>query len=66
MAELVGNYCQTEFERLSFNYTDLSSMFQMKDVNFTKQFAHIYAFRLNQMRDILNGKMQQKWGIHFF
>ncbi|VVC35969.1 Hypothetical protein CINCED_3A012978 [Cinara cedri] len=62
MPELVGNYGQTEFERLPFNYMDLSSLFQMKDVNFTKQFAHIYAYRLDQMRNILIGKIQHKWG----
>lgn len=63
MPELVGNYDQTVFERLPYNYTDLSSAFQLKDVNYTRQFAHIYAHRLVQMRDVLLGKIKQKWGM---
>lgn len=62
MPEFVGNFDQTEFERSSFNYADMSSVFHLKDVNYTRQFAHIYAHRLVQMRDILQGKIQQKWG----
>lgn len=62
MPELVGNYGQTEFERLSYNYTELP-VFRLKDVNYTRQFAHIYAYRLVQMRDILYKKIQPKWGI---
>lgn len=62
MPELVGDYGQKEFERPSFNYADLSSVFRLKDVNYTRQFAHIYAHRLVQMRHILVEKTQQKWG----
>lgn len=64
MPELVGNYDQTEFERSSFSYADMSSVFHLKDVNYTRQFAHIYAHRLVQMRGILSMKVQQKWGIN--
>lgn len=61
MPELVGNYGQPEFERLPYNYKELS-VFHLKDVNYTRQFAHIYAYRLVQMRDILLNRIQQKWG----
>jgi len=62
MPKFVGNYDQTEFERLSFNYADLSSLYRLKNINYNKQFAHIYAHRLMQMRDVLIEKVQQKWG----
>lgn len=64
MSELVGDFSEP-FERPSFNYADLSSIFQLKDVNYTRQFAHIYAHRLVQMRQILVEKTQQKWGKRF-
>lgn len=66
MPELIGSYDQTEFKRSSYDYTDLSSVFHLKDVNYTRQFAHIYAHRLVQMRDVLFKKIQQKWGMLFF
>lgn len=62
MPDHVGNYDQTEFERLPFSYMDLSSVYQLKDINYRRQFAHIYAHRLLQMRDILLQKVTQKWG----
>jgi len=62
MPELVGNYERTEFERLTFDYADLSSAYRLKDINYNRQFAHIYAHRLVQMRDVLLKKIQQKWG----
>lgn len=64
MPVLVGSYDQTEFERPPFNYKDLSSTFQLKDINYRRQFAHIYAHRLEQMKDVLFDKIQQKWGIN--
>lgn len=62
MPDLVGDFDQTAFKRLQYTYKDLSSVFHLKDVNYTRQFAHIYAHRLVQMRDILLEKIQQKWG----
>jgi len=62
MPVLVGDYDETEFNRVPYNYIDLSSIFQLKDINYRRQFAHIYAHRLVQMRDILIEKVQQKWG----
>lgn len=66
MPDLVGDFGQTAFKRLPYNYKDLSSVFHLKDVNYTKQFSHIYAHRLVQMRDILLEKILQKWGILFY
>lgn len=63
--EFVGNFEVTEFERPSFSYVDMSSIFHLKDVNYTRQFAHIYAHRLVQMRDILQSKIHQKWGSYY-
>jgi len=62
MSELVGTYDDTVFERLPFDYADLSSAFRLKDVNYNRQFAHIYAHRLVQMRDVLLEKIRLKWG----
>lgn len=63
MFQSVGSYQPIEFERPSFNYVDLSSAFHLKNVNYSRQFAHIYAHRLVQMREILLDKIQQKWGM---
>jgi len=62
--EFVGNFEVTEFERPLFSYVDMSSVFHLKDVNYTRQFAHIYAHRLVQMRDVLQSKIHQKWGSY--
>jgi len=66
MPVLVGDYDETEFNRVPYNYIDLSSIFQLKDINYRRQFAHIYAHRLVQMRDILIEKVQQKWGKYLY
>lgn len=44
------------------NYTDLSSIYLQRSKDFTKQFAHIYAVRLNSMRDPLIKRSLNKWG----
>ncbi|XP_025405480.1 DNA polymerase delta subunit 2 [Sipha flava] len=62
MPQLIGDYEQSALERPTYNFRDLSSVYHLKDVNFTRQFAHIYAYRLVQMRNILLDKVQQKWG----
>lgn len=52
------------FKRLdTVKYTNLSQRFCFKAKNdYTKQFAHIYANRLNSMRDLLTEKAIEKWG----
>ncbi|XP_050545286.1 DNA polymerase delta subunit 2 [Daktulosphaira vitifoliae] len=62
MLDLVGNYSQAEFDRLPFNYADLSSVYHLANINYKRQFAHIYAHRLTEVREILTEKVQQKWG----
>lgn len=53
-----------EFGRLSnVKYIDSSSRFQLKTRSeYNKQFAHIYAKRLNGMRSLLHEKAKEKWG----
>lgn len=54
-----------EFQRLStVEFNDSSQRFQMKEhqMDFNKQFAHIYARRLDQMRPLLGDKAKEKWG----
>lgn len=54
-----------EFHRLSSTKFDNSSQrFQMKEKksDYSKQFAHIYAHRLDQMRPLIHEKATEKWG----
>lgn len=51
------------FERLAAPFVDRSERFSdQTQVHYTKQFAPIYASRLEQMRDLLTQKCIQKWG----
>ncbi|XP_050433902.1 DNA polymerase delta subunit 2 [Adelges cooleyi] len=59
---VVGDYDQAEFDRSPINYVDLSSAYHLTNINYRRQFAHIYAYRLVEMREILAEKVQQKWG----
>lgn len=49
-------------KREACNYTDLSKHFLQQSKDFTKQFAHIYAVRLNSQRDSLIKRSLNKWG----
>lgn len=54
-----------EFQRLStVKYADTSKRFQLiaKKTDYSKQFAHIYSRRLEQMRPLLSQKATEKWG----
>lgn len=54
-----------EFVRLStVKYVNSSERFQLteKKNDYSKQFAHIYARRLDQMRPLLHKKAVEKWG----
>lgn len=52
-----------EYKRLVAPYVDTSDRFRFKGQNdYSKQFAHIYASRLSQMRRLLTEKVQEKWG----
>lgn len=54
-----------EFQRLTtLKYVDSSDRFQFKErkADYSKQFAHIYSKRLDQMRPLLTKKAIEKWG----
>lgn len=54
-----------EFQRLStIKYAESSKRFQLngKKTDYSKQFAHIYSNRLEQMRPLLQQKAVEKWG----
>uniref|UniRef100_A0A8C4DM54 DNA polymerase delta subunit 2 n=1 Tax=Dicentrarchus labrax TaxID=13489 RepID=A0A8C4DM54_DICLA len=50
------------FERLSLAYSPCSERYKVGERSFTRQYAHIYAARLMQMRPLLSERAQQKWG----
>ncbi|XP_062855588.1 DNA polymerase delta subunit 2 [Trichomycterus rosablanca] len=50
------------FEREELSYTGCSECFRLGERSFSRQYAHIYATRLMQMREILNERARQKWG----
>lgn len=50
------------FERKSVLYKDLSSTIIPAGNDYSKQFAHIYAARLSELRDVLTQKVHAKWG----
>lgn len=51
------------YKRLSTVHKDTSDRFRFKGQNdYSKQFAHIYASRLTEMRDLLTKKIKEKWG----
>ncbi|XP_071779754.1 DNA polymerase delta subunit 2 [Centroberyx gerrardi] len=50
------------FDRVLPAYTPCSEHFRLGERCFTRQYAHIYAARLMQMRPLLTERAQQKWG----
>ncbi|XP_059192803.1 DNA polymerase delta subunit 2 [Centropristis striata] len=50
------------FERTSLAYSPCSDRYTVGDRSFNRQYAHIYAARLMQMRPLLSERAQQKWG----
>ncbi|XP_063787975.1 DNA polymerase delta subunit 2 [Pseudophryne corroboree] len=51
------------FSRVSSaRYANCSKNFSLGDRNFTRQYAHIYATRLLQMRPLLAERARKKWG----
>uniref|UniRef100_A0A182P8B2 DNA polymerase delta subunit 2 n=1 Tax=Anopheles epiroticus TaxID=199890 RepID=A0A182P8B2_9DIPT len=50
------------FERLKVPYTYRSECFHFVNKDFSKQFAFIYASRLEEMLKLLEGSVQKKWG----
>lgn len=50
------------FERTSSTYSLRSERYSVGERSFSRQYAHIYAARLMQMRPLLSEAAQQKWG----
>lgn len=50
------------FERVSPAYNLCSDRYSVGDRSFNRQYAHIYAARLMEMRPLLTERAQQKWG----
>ncbi|XP_058123972.1 DNA polymerase delta subunit 2 isoform X1 [Anopheles ziemanni] len=50
------------FERLKVPYQNTSDSFHFHAKDFSKQFAFIYASRLDEMLNLLEDRVQQKWG----
>ncbi|OCT90030.1 DNA polymerase delta subunit 2 isoform X1 [Xenopus laevis] len=54
---------QSTFTRVSnTQYSNCSSIFRLGERTFTRQYAHIYATRLEQMRPHLIKSAKQRWG----
>lgn len=52
-----------EYKRLMARYADTSDRFRFKGQNdYSRQFAHIYASRLSELRELLTKRVQEKWG----
>lgn len=50
------------FERTSLSYSPCSELYKVGERSFNRQYAHIYAARLMQMRPLLSERAKQKWG----
>ncbi|KAI3371880.1 hypothetical protein L3Q82_006765 [Scortum barcoo] len=50
------------FERSAPAYSLCSDRYKVGERSFSRQYAHIYAARLMQMRPLLSERAQQKWG----
>lgn len=53
------------FERAESEWKDQSSRFLVKDRNFSRQYAHLYAERLWSARPKLSEAAKAKWGANF-
>lgn len=60
-----GNEKPSVFDRKEAVYKDLSKKFVNTRTDYSKQFAHIYAARLAELRDVLIPQVQAKWGTLF-
>lgn len=51
-----------DFKRLDVPYTNRSDKFHFQSKDFTKQFSHIYASRLDEMVSLIKERIKHKWG----
>lgn len=59
-----GNEAPQKFERQQIQYEDLTTDFNDKLIDFSKQFCHIYSIRLAELRAVLISQVIAKWGKH--
>lgn len=57
-----GNEKPQKFERQQVQYEDLTTDFNDKLIDFSKQFCHIYSIRLAELRAVLIPQVNAKWG----
>lgn len=57
-----GNEVPQKFERQQIQYEDLTTDFNDKSIDFSKQFCHIYSIRLAELREVLILQVIAKWG----
>ncbi|KAJ8286168.1 hypothetical protein GJAV_G00035280 [Gymnothorax javanicus] len=50
------------FDRVQPTSSGYSECFKLGERSFNRQYAHIYAVRLMQMREILTPRAKQTWG----
>lgn len=55
------NFEAKDIERHALNYEDCSKRFYQVSRDFSKQYAHIYAARLNTFRNILAEIARKRW-----
>ena len=60
-----GESAMETYERLESEVNDQSSRFLVKDRNFNRQYAHLYAERLWTARPKLIEAAKSKWGKHY-
>lgn len=53
---------QPVFQREQLSYKAHLDRYRLGERSFNRQYAHLYATRLMQMRDILVNRAKQKWG----
>lgn len=57
-----GSEEEPVFDRQQPSYSGCSERFRLGERSFSRQYAHIYATRLMQMRHILTDRATEKWG----
>lgn len=53
---------EVSFQRTDCEFVDASIKFRIKDKNFSRQYAHLYAERLYTARPKLTDAAKRKWG----
>jgi len=56
------NTSETAYPRVHCDFKNLSEKFGHNSKDYARQFAHIYAVRLTQMRELLTKRIRKTWG----